>query len=57
MEEPQSTEKSAAAGLRRAKQSERHAEHLYHHLWTPQPETLRWGLGAETYGGQFQGEG
>ena len=37
------TEKSAAAGLRRAKQSESHT-YLNHWPWTPQPEMLRWVL-------------
>ena len=41
------SEKSVAAGLRRAKK-ENHTDHPYHHPWTMQPETLRWGLGTET---------
>ena len=41
------TEKSAVAGLRRAKQRGSCKHHQYHHLQTPQPEMLRWGLDAE----------
>ena len=42
--------KSTAARMRRAKQRERESctNHQYHHPQTPQPETLRWGLGTET---------
>ena len=39
-------EKSAAAGLRTAKQSESHTDHLNH--WPEHPEMLGQGLGAET---------
>lgn len=42
------SEKSAATGMKRAKPSESHTDHWYHCPWTPQPETLRWGLDAET---------
>ena len=44
---PQSYEKSAAAGLRTAKQSKSCTDHL-HHCPRIQPEMLGWGLGAET---------
>ena len=40
-------EKSPAAGLRRAKQSES-SRSSASPPWTPQPEMFRWGLGAET---------
>ena len=42
------SEKSAAVGLRRAKQSERCTDHQYHYPQTPQPEMIRQQLGAET---------
>ena len=42
------SEKSAAAGLRRAKQSESHTDYQYHHPQTPHPEMPGLGLGAET---------
>ena len=42
------SEKSTAAGLKRAKQKESHTNHQYHCPWTPQPEMLRWRLDAET---------
>ena len=42
------SEKSAAAGLRRAKQSASRTDHLHHHPQTAQPETLGWGLSDET---------
>ena len=41
-------EKNAAAKLRRAKENEGCIDNWYHCPWTPQPETLGWGLGAET---------
>ena len=41
------TEKSTAAGLWRAKHSELHRKSAPL-AWTPLPETLRWGLSAET---------
>ena len=41
-------EKSVAAGLRRSKQKKSYTDHWYHCPQTPQPETVRWGLGAET---------
>ena len=40
--------KSAAAGLRRAKESESHTDYWYNLPWTPEPETFGWGLGTET---------
>ena len=44
----QASEKSSAAGLRRAEQSESHTDHWNHCPKTAQPETLRQKLGAET---------
>ena len=46
-------EKSEAAGLRRAKQSESCTDHLHHCPWTSQPETLGQGLGPETQVPEF----
>ena len=43
------SEKSAAPGKRRAKQRDNCTNHQYHHPWTPQPETLGWGLSTETH--------
>ena len=41
-------EKSAAAGLRRAKQSESLTDHMHHCPQKQQPEMLVWRLGTET---------
>ena len=41
-------EKSAAAGLRKAKLSESHTDHLHHWPWTPQTKMLGRGLDTET---------
>ena len=56
--------KSTAAGLRKAKKSESHTDHLYDCPWTPQFEMIRQGLGTETQaaevssgGGQPEGPG
>ena len=40
--------KSATVGLRRAKQSESHRDHLYHHSQTQQTKILGQGSGIET---------
>ena len=42
------SEESTAARVRRAKQRENHINHQYYHPQTPQPKTLRLGLGTET---------
>lgn len=58
----QASERSTAAGRRRATQRESGTDHWYHCPQTPQHETLGQGLGTETRApevssrGQFQGE-